>query len=59
MDIYSSAENLFLKRFPNLRILRNESMRNHTSFKIGGVAPFFTVPGKQRGIYSCLSLFCR
>ena len=44
MDIYSSAENLLLKRFPNLRILRNESMKNHTSFKIGGVAPFFTVP---------------
>ncbi len=57
MDIYNSAENLLLKSFPKLRILRNESMKNHTSFKIGGVTPFFAVPATSEELIAVYRFF--
>ena len=57
MEIYSRAEELLSKSYPGLRILRNESMKNHTSFKIGGVTPFFAVPSTQEEFVAVYELF--
>ena len=32
---------LLIKQFPNISIAKNESMKKHTSFRIGGEAEIF------------------
>lgn len=39
--ISSEIYNLLIKQIPKDRVLQNESMKKHTSFKIGGNAQFF------------------
>ncbi|MBQ9857522.1 MAG: UDP-N-acetylmuramate dehydrogenase [Oscillospiraceae bacterium] len=44
MDIYFSAEKFILENFPDSVILKDEPLKKHTSFKIGGCVPMLVIP---------------
>ena len=44
MDIYFRAEKFILENFPDSVILKDEPLKKHTSFKIGGCVPMLVIP---------------
>lgn len=44
MNIFSSAEKLIREHFPNTKILFDEPLKKHTSFRIGGPVPMLIIP---------------
>ena len=44
MDIFSIAEKYITENFPNTTILKDEPLKKHTSFKIGGCVPMLIIP---------------
>ena len=51
-----SIYNLLVQKIPKDNILRNESMKKHTSFKIGGEAEFFVKAKNIEEIKHILSI---
>ena len=44
MDIYSEAYTLLSQKHPEMQVLFDEPMANHTSFRIGGPVPMLIIP---------------
>ncbi len=57
MDIFSNAEKLIIDKFPNTVILKNEPLKKHTSFKIGGCVPMLIIPESTAAIAEIYSFF--
>jgi len=57
MDIYFSAEKFISENFPDSAVLKNEPLKKHTSFKIGGCVPMLVVPDSTEAICGIYKFF--
>ena len=57
MDIFSNAEKYIKDNFPSSVILRDEPLKKHTSFKIGGCVPMLIIPESTKAIADIYTYF--
>ena len=57
MDIYFSAEKFITENFPDTVILKDEPLKKHTSFKIGGCVPMLIIPESTKAIWEIYMFF--
>ena len=57
MDIYFSAEKFINEKYPDSVILKDEPLKKHTSFKIGGKVPMLIIPESTQAICDIYKFF--
>ena len=57
MDIYLSAEKFISENFPDSVILKDEPLKKHTSFRVGGCVPMLIIPESTKAIIEIYTFF--
>ena len=57
MDIFSIAESFIAENYPSTVILKDEPLKKHTSFKIGGTVPMLIIPDSAKAIAGIFTFF--
>ncbi|MBQ8830657.1 MAG: UDP-N-acetylmuramate dehydrogenase [Oscillospiraceae bacterium] len=57
MDIYLSAEKFISDNYPGSVVLKDEPLKKHTSFKIGGCVPMLVIPESTQAICGIYKFF--